>query len=221
MEFAKKTGDIRELSRTDLLVLALTYMLEVESNGLKHVRTEPVGVPLSMMDVIDEPDVKPSAAPAPTVPEVEESAHAPTDGPADEAAPAEATAEAGDDDGWTEVRHTKPAPAKKTARRRRGGGGGAVVSDAVPKPVPALPSVTTPSEAAPASSVIVEGACEGVEEEDDGEGEWFGPGMASAGGGTGWDIGTNADGSPRIPVGCITTDFAMQVCACVYVRGRG
>ncbi|KAJ3187438.1 Nin1 binding protein [Gaertneriomyces sp. JEL0708] len=41
--FSKKTGDYAALSRTDLKILALTYMLEKESNGISHLRTEPVG----------------------------------------------------------------------------------------------------------------------------------------------------------------------------------
>lgn len=42
MEFARKTGDLRELSRVDLHVLALTYQLEVEVSGGKHLRQEPL-----------------------------------------------------------------------------------------------------------------------------------------------------------------------------------
>ncbi|KAJ3109419.1 Nin1 binding protein [Phlyctochytrium planicorne] len=40
--FAKKTGDFATLSVTDLKVLALTYTLEKEQNGVAHVRREPV-----------------------------------------------------------------------------------------------------------------------------------------------------------------------------------
>lgn len=39
--FARKTGDFSYLSLTDLRVLALAYMLEVEANGAEHLRTSP------------------------------------------------------------------------------------------------------------------------------------------------------------------------------------
>jgi len=41
-EFARKTGDLQSLSRVDLRVLALTYMLEYEANGTAHLRSEPL-----------------------------------------------------------------------------------------------------------------------------------------------------------------------------------
>jgi RNA-binding protein NOB1 len=44
-EFARKTGDLARLSRTDLLLLALTHQLEVEANGAGNVRSEPPKVP--------------------------------------------------------------------------------------------------------------------------------------------------------------------------------
>lgn len=40
-EFSKKTGDYSALSATDIKVIALTYQLEVESNGCEHLKTEP------------------------------------------------------------------------------------------------------------------------------------------------------------------------------------
>ena len=39
--FAKKTGDFSLLSRTDLLLLALTYEVECEHNGSSHLRNAP------------------------------------------------------------------------------------------------------------------------------------------------------------------------------------
>ena len=41
-DFAKKTGDYRHLSATDISVLALTYMLEKQHVGADHINTEPV-----------------------------------------------------------------------------------------------------------------------------------------------------------------------------------
>ena len=41
VSFAKKTGDYRSLSVTDLRVMALTYMLEVERNGTANIRAAP------------------------------------------------------------------------------------------------------------------------------------------------------------------------------------
>ena len=40
-DFARRTGDFRELSAPDLQILALTYMLEVEANGLTYIREAP------------------------------------------------------------------------------------------------------------------------------------------------------------------------------------
>lgn len=40
--FARKTGDLHFLSKTDLKVMALTYQLHVERNGKDKLRTEPV-----------------------------------------------------------------------------------------------------------------------------------------------------------------------------------
>jgi rRNA maturation endonuclease Nob1 len=35
--FAKKTGDFSAISKTDLRLIALTHMLEVELNGKKYL----------------------------------------------------------------------------------------------------------------------------------------------------------------------------------------
>lgn len=40
--FARQTGDLRSLSRVDLRVIALTYMLERQETGASHLRTTPV-----------------------------------------------------------------------------------------------------------------------------------------------------------------------------------
>lgn len=40
--FARQTGDLRSLSRVDLRVIALTYMLERQETGATHLRTAPV-----------------------------------------------------------------------------------------------------------------------------------------------------------------------------------
>jgi RNA-binding protein NOB1 len=41
IEFSKKTGDYAILSKVDLKLLALTYMLEVEAHGSEHLRATP------------------------------------------------------------------------------------------------------------------------------------------------------------------------------------
>lgn len=41
VNFSRKTGDFAYLSLTDLRVMALAYMLEVESNGNAHLKTSP------------------------------------------------------------------------------------------------------------------------------------------------------------------------------------
>ena len=40
-DFARKTGDLARLSRTDVLLLALTHQLEREANGARFLRSEP------------------------------------------------------------------------------------------------------------------------------------------------------------------------------------
>ena len=42
--FAAQTGDLAVLSATDLEIIALTYMLEVEANGTQFIRDAPVRV---------------------------------------------------------------------------------------------------------------------------------------------------------------------------------
>jgi RNA-binding protein NOB1 len=42
IKFAKKTGDLATLSKTDLKVIALTWMLEKEAGNLDSIRTEPI-----------------------------------------------------------------------------------------------------------------------------------------------------------------------------------
>eukprot|EP00833_Pecoramyces_ruminatium_P002693 jgi/Orpsp1_1/1176725/evm.model.c7180000058752.2 len=42
IKFAKKTGDLATLSKTDLKVIALTWMLEKEAGNLANIRTEPI-----------------------------------------------------------------------------------------------------------------------------------------------------------------------------------
>ncbi|XP_076470243.1 RNA-binding protein NOB1-like isoform X2 [Babylonia areolata] len=44
-DFAKKTGDYRHLSKPDISVLALTYMLEKQYSGEEHIRKEPLNKP--------------------------------------------------------------------------------------------------------------------------------------------------------------------------------
>jgi RNA-binding protein NOB1 len=41
VSFARKTGDFASLSLTDLRVMALTYMLEAETNGTEHLKQSP------------------------------------------------------------------------------------------------------------------------------------------------------------------------------------
>lgn len=50
--FARQTGDLRALSRVDLRVIALTYMLERQETGAAHLRTEPVRKVRWMVDAL-------------------------------------------------------------------------------------------------------------------------------------------------------------------------
>ena len=43
-KFSKLTGDFPKLSKTDLKVMALTYQLEKQFNGIDHLRTNPLPV---------------------------------------------------------------------------------------------------------------------------------------------------------------------------------
>jgi rRNA maturation endonuclease Nob1 len=176
-EFAKKTGDFRELSRTDLMVLALAYMMEVECNGTKFLNPEPVGIPLDMLDVIDDPSDDEKASP-----EVPSTA---ADTELGLAVAVEDT-----DEGWTEVRTRKPdthVGVSKTQKRRQ-------------QRKAAKAAAASATEAAP------EGVLETPRgERDDGEGEWFGPDTSMP---TQWATELPEG---RVAVGCVTTDFAMQV----------
>ncbi|KAJ8324701.1 20S-pre-rRNA D-site endonuclease nob1 [Batrachochytrium dendrobatidis] len=40
--FSKKTGDYTSMSTTDMKILALTWMIEKETNGLSHIRSQPL-----------------------------------------------------------------------------------------------------------------------------------------------------------------------------------
>jgi RNA-binding protein NOB1 len=42
--FARKTGDIHQLSMEDIRLLALTYMLETGVHGCQHIRSQPAPV---------------------------------------------------------------------------------------------------------------------------------------------------------------------------------
>ncbi|KAL8612402.1 hypothetical protein ACOMHN_008387 [Nucella lapillus] len=44
-DFAKKTGDFKHLSKADVNVIALTYMLEKQYAGEEHIRKEPLNKP--------------------------------------------------------------------------------------------------------------------------------------------------------------------------------
>ncbi|KAG9288304.1 hypothetical protein G9A89_021335 [Geosiphon pyriformis] len=67
VNFSKKTGDFSTLSVVDLKVLALTYMLEIEANGLRRIRTEPVlpntrksNLQQKPNNTVSKPDTEPS-----------------------------------------------------------------------------------------------------------------------------------------------------------------
>lgn len=183
--FAAKTGDSTILSRTDRLLLALTYQLEKQENGLSYIRTEPpkhetkLGKPADFSVRVREH----------TTPECKfyrtaggcrqgdacKFKHVPAEVDSGAAGPATA------------------ALAESSASR----------SATAPTAVPATTDAAQKEEAA------------GEEEGEDSEGEWIGPsgnevhmdsifpaelpGIASAG-----------SACARRPVACITTDYAMQ-----------
>ncbi|GHJ88225.1 hypothetical protein NliqN6_4627 [Naganishia liquefaciens] len=86
MAWAKHTGDIAVLSRTDLGVIALTYAAEVEMNGFANIREAPLGADAAVAQpkVTSEPVTVPKApavnpwgktvAPAQVEPRAEEAA---------------------------------------------------------------------------------------------------------------------------------------------------
>lgn len=223
VEFAKKTGDLRELSRTDLLVLALTYMLDVEANGAGRLRTEPVGIPLSMLDIIDEPEEKDAATPSAGEAAAAEAGPAVDEAGDDGEGEPDAAASAEDD--WIEVHHSKPKPLSKSQRKRRNKAAAKAAAAAeglLPAPSSAPSSTPTAAPALlPPSSPIATSADAAVSAmeslvldptEDDGEGVWVGPDTFSKGMGSSTQQLDPA--APAPTVGCITTDFAMQVRPC-------
>ncbi|KAL2915440.1 20S-pre-rRNA D-site endonuclease nob1 [Polyrhizophydium stewartii] len=68
--FAKKTGDFSSLSVADLRIMALTWMIEKETNGVEHLRKEPIRAALSVGGKKVVPAAPPSgqAAAAPAAP---------------------------------------------------------------------------------------------------------------------------------------------------------
>jgi len=56
-EFARKTGDLRSLSATDIRVIALAYTLEKELIGTDHIRTEPTNKVWHSFSVLRVTDV--------------------------------------------------------------------------------------------------------------------------------------------------------------------
>lgn len=97
---SKQTGDYAILSKTDLKVMALCYMLEIEKNGRKHIR-EPKAAAFTEL----------KRAPGISFEQLEQ----------EEKERAEAVEkEAHDDDGWTTVETVKkPQPPKKSKKKKR------------------------------------------------------------------------------------------------------
>ena len=167
-----------------------------------------------MLDIIDEPDEKaseaaPATSPRAAAPVVESVPPAPSAAVAAEEVGSDggdsAAGDGSDDEsGWVEVHHSKAVSTKpsKSSRRRRNRAARAVAT--------ADPDAATAAAANASESAFITKA----DREDDGEGEWFGPG--SSGAATPFDAGVTVEGVPRSPVGCITTDFAMQVRMAFY-----
>jgi RNA-binding protein NOB1 len=217
--FAKKTGDFRELSRTDLLVLALVYMLEKETCGTAHLRTEPRVVPA-------EPE-----APALTrtqkrrLQRARRSAAGATGdaadaveggGDADSAAGGDDDASAGGGAGAGAA-----AGAGVTAGGSAGEGAAAVVvasetagSAAAAPSVPAGDAAVKGDDGGGSDGSCSDDDAAGDDDDDDDGGEWIGP-ESTTRRSTWTDSGAAADGdaAPQRPVrvGCVTTDYAMQV----------
>ncbi|KAL9598627.1 MAG: hypothetical protein Q9219_004372 [cf. Caloplaca sp. 3 TL-2023] len=62
-DFARRTGDLAVLSKTDIEVLALTFEIESRKNGLLNIRTSP-GQQLSKTKVLGSQDKHPPGAPS-------------------------------------------------------------------------------------------------------------------------------------------------------------
>ncbi|KAM3578991.1 20S-pre-rRNA D-site endonuclease nob1 [Umbelopsis sp. WA50703] len=63
VDFSRKTGDFATLSTVDLKVLALTHMLEVQANGDKRLRTEPVKTKVHSKQPREAPQVESNTEP--------------------------------------------------------------------------------------------------------------------------------------------------------------
>ncbi|KAJ3400217.1 Nin1 binding protein [Chytriomyces hyalinus] len=182
--FARKTGDFSVLSSTDLRVLALTYMLEKERNGIAHLRTEPMK---PQQFAPKKPRVKTTdtASVAATEGTDASTSHQPIEQEAEESRldlseqNVEYVDEEGEDDQLEEAAATIPAPPSEE------------VAETTKSSVEVGPGYT-------------------VDDEDDG-GEWITPAnIAKIKAKHEQKVQSQLASQKRIAVGCLTTDFAMQ-----------
>jgi RNA-binding protein NOB1 len=217
--FATKTGDLRALSREDLHLLALTYQFEVESNGVggkapSYVRLDPPILPTELSrpgktssgyqqpksEIMNEIRFE-SVDEIKTV-NVDKTVECAQEGEGGEGE-GEGEKEVNDNDEIDENDENEElvfAEGVDTIEIKR---------DSAP-----LQTDSTPS--APSSTSFPFDVAGG----DDGEGEWIGPTSSSSSSSSSLSqsvsifpsgIETSNDvATPRIPVACVTTDFAMQ-----------
>jgi len=209
--FAQLTGDAKALSATDIQILALTYQLEKQYNGLNFIKTEPrrgkamdavtaavahgtaaaataaSRAAIAAANAAAAPQSEDSSAAAAPTTAADSAAAAPeSDKPAVEAASEEAPQhEALESDDEEDVKEAAAAQSDSTE---------AAVSASA---TAAAPADATPAPAAPAA------------DDDDGEGAWITPSNLHQQRGA----GAQARKGPfeaESGVACVTTDYAMQ-----------
>ncbi|KAI8829381.1 Nin one binding Zn-ribbon like-domain-containing protein [Chytriomyces cf. hyalinus JEL632] len=186
--FARKTGDFSVLSSTDLRVLALTYMLEKERNGIAHLRTEPMK---PQQFAPKKPRVKTTnTASVAATEDIASTSQQPVEQEAEESVMdlSEQNVEYVDDE--DEDQETSTNDREEAA---------AIIPE--PSSVEAVETTKSTAEMGPGYT---------VDDEDDG-GEWITPAnIAKIKAKHEQKVQSQLASQKRIAVGCLTTDFAMQ-----------
>jgi len=217
--FATKTGDLRALSRVDLHLLALTYQFEREVNGLN-------GTPPSYIRV------NPPSLPTELSKPVRNSAHVTSNAESNESTSSSTDLINGTkNDNNNECQEIDPNAAERKGAEQEEGDAEENndesdvaftegVETTEEHDATSLLSASLPIDAAPSAPASTLHPFD-VPGGEDGEGAWIGPTSSSSSSSsssftsstsvfpTGIETSNDA-ATPRVPVACVTTDFAMQ-----------
>ncbi|KAJ3066238.1 Nin1 binding protein [Podochytrium sp. JEL0797] len=217
--FAKKTGDFAVLSSVDLKVLALTWMMEKEKNGVEHLRKEP----MRPTQFIPKKQQKNSHQAAPISKEEEESISyfggesekkAEESGAAAAEEPVEPAVAAAEESKSNAVAsaaapESTDSPADAEMEEEI-----VYVDDEVEEVIEEKEATEEPAEAAASSSSAKKAAKPEAERDVFAEGEddgWITPqNIAKIKAQHEQTIQTQLASQGKVSVGCITSDFAMQ-----------